>query len=49
MRPAAVMLAIYRALLHELIARGWRHIDEPLRISAWHKLALLSRHGPTGR
>jgi DNA-binding transcriptional LysR family regulator len=29
MRPAAVMLHIYRALLHELLARGWRHLDEP--------------------
>ena len=35
MRPAAVMLGIYRALLHELLVRGWRHINEPLRIPAW--------------
>jgi phytoene synthase len=49
MRPAAVMLGIYRALLHELLVRGWRHIDEPLRIPAWHKLALVIRHGLTGR
>jgi len=49
MRPAAVMLGIYRALLDELLVRGWRHIDEPLRIPAWHKLALVIRHGLTGR
>jgi phytoene synthase len=49
MRPAAVMLGVYRALLHELLVRGWRHIDEPLRIPAWHKLALVIRHGLTGR
>lgn len=49
MRPAAVMLGINRALLHELLVRGWRHIDEPLRIPAWHKLALVIRHGLTGR
>jgi phytoene synthase len=49
MRPAAVMLGIHRALLHQLLVRGWRHIDEPLRIPAWHKLALVIRHGLTGR
>jgi phytoene synthase len=49
MRPAAVMLGIYRALLHELLVRGWRRIDEPLRIPAWHKWALVIRHGLTGR
>ena len=49
MRPAAVMLGIHRALLHELLVRGWRHIDEPLRIPAWHKLALVIRHGLAGR
>jgi phytoene synthase len=49
MRPAAVLLGIYRALLDALLVRGWRHIDEPLRIPAWHKLALVIRHGLTGR
>ena len=41
MRPAAVMLHIYRALLHELLARGWRRLDEPVRIPARRKLALV--------
>jgi phytoene synthase len=49
MRPAAVMLAINRAVLHELLARGWRQVDEPIRIPAWHTLALVIRHGLTGR
>jgi len=49
MRPAAVMLHIYRALLHELLARGWRHLDEPVRVPAWRKLALVLRHGLAGR
>jgi phytoene synthase len=49
MRPAAVMLHIYHALLQELVARGWRHLDEPVRLPAWRKLALLFRHGLTGR
>jgi phytoene synthase len=49
MRPAAVMLGVYRALLQELLVRGWRHLEEPVRIPAWRKLALLLRHGLTGR
>jgi len=48
-RPAAAMLGIYRALLHELVARGWRRLDEPVRLPAWRKLALLFRHGLAGR
>jgi presqualene diphosphate synthase len=49
MRPAAVMLGMYRALLHELLARGWQRLDEPVRIPFSRKLALLLRHGLTGR
>ena len=49
MRPAAVMLHIYRALLHELLARGWKRLDEPVRVSPPRKLALLLRHGLAGR
>ena len=49
MRPPAVMLGINRALLHELLARGWRQLDKPVRIPAWRKLALVIRHGLAGR
>src|SRR5215469_1820136 len=49
MRPAAVMLGIHRALLHELLTRGWLHIDKPVRIPAWHQLEVVLRHGLTGR
>jgi phytoene synthase len=49
MRPAAVVLAMYRAVLHELLARGWRQLDEPIRIPAWRNLVLTMRHGLTGR
>jgi presqualene diphosphate synthase len=49
MRPAAVMLHIYRALLHELLARGWRHLEEPVRIPGWRKLSLVLYHGLAGR
>jgi hypothetical protein len=40
---------MHRAVLHELLARGWRQLDEPIRIPAWRKLALVTRHGLTGR
>jgi phytoene synthase len=49
MRPAAVLLWIYRALLHELLARGWRNPADPVRIPTWRKLSLVLRHGSTGR
>jgi phytoene synthase len=49
MRPAAVVLAIHGAVLDELLARGWRQLDEPIGIPAWRKLVLLTRHGLTGR
>ena len=32
-----------------LLTRGWQHLDEPIRIPAWRKLALVLRHGLTGR
>jgi phytoene synthase len=48
MRPAAVMLAVNRALLQELVARGWRRLDEPIRIPVWRKLALVIGHGLAG-
>jgi hypothetical protein len=47
--PAAVMVGIYRALLDELVARGWQQLDVPVRISFRRELALLLRHGLTGR
>jgi squalene synthase HpnD len=49
MRPAAVMLHINRALLRELLARGWRHLDEPVWIPGWRKLPLVLHHGLAGR
>jgi presqualene diphosphate synthase len=38
MRPAAVILGIYRALLHELLAGGWRHLDKPIPVPDWREL-----------
>jgi hypothetical protein len=48
-RPAGVMLGVYRAILRELIARGWRNLDKPVHIPAWRKLGIALRHGVTGR
>jgi phytoene synthase len=48
-RPAAVLLAIYRALLHQLLARGWKNPGDPVRISTRRKLLLVFRHGWAGR
>jgi presqualene diphosphate synthase len=49
MRPVAVMLAIHRAVLRALIARGWERLYEPVHIPAWRKVVLLLGHGLTGR
>jgi len=48
-RPAAVLLAIYRTLLHQLLAQGWKDLGDPVRVSTRRKLLLVFRHGWTGR
>lgn len=45
MRPARIMGAVYRALLDELLVRGWGDISRPVRVSRAVKLWLLLRHG----
>jgi phytoene synthase len=45
MRPAAVMGAVYRALLRRLVRRGWTRLDEPARVPTPIKLWLAVRHG----
>jgi presqualene diphosphate synthase len=49
MRPAVVILAVNRAVLEALVARGWRRLDEPIRIPGWRKLALVIGSGMAGR
>jgi len=44
-RPARVMLEVYHRILRRLVARGWRRLDSPVRISAAVKLRILLRHG----
>lgn len=45
MRPAAVMMAGYRETLEKLRARGWKRIDEPVRLKQTRKIWLAVRHG----
>jgi phytoene synthase len=49
MRPVAAMLALNRAILRALIARGWERLHEPVHIPALRKAALLVWRGLAGR
>ena len=48
LRATTTMLACYRALLRKLVARGWRRLDQPVRVSVWRQAALAVRHGLLG-
>ena len=45
LRPAAVMMSIYRETLERLEARGWQRIEGPIRLSSPRKMWLALRHG----
>lgn len=45
LRPAAVMMSIYRETLDRLDERGWQRIGEPIRLSGPRKMWLALRHG----
>lgn len=45
MRPAAVMGAVYHAILVRLRRRGWSDLDTPVRVPTPVKLWLAVRHG----
>jgi len=45
MRPAALMGAVYRATLAELVRRGWRDPSARISLSRSYKLWLVLRHG----
>lgn len=45
MRPAIVMMHVYRRILDLLIRRGWRRIDEPVSLSRAGKLWIALRYG----
>lgn len=44
-RPAIVMMEVYRRILDKLIGRGWRRLDRPVRISKLGKLFVALRYG----
>lgn len=44
-RPAVVMMHVYRAVLDKLIARGWTRLDEPVKVSKAAKLWIAFRYG----
>jgi squalene synthase HpnD len=45
MRPAAAMGAVYHAILTRLRQRGWRALEQEVRLPAPQKLWLALRHG----
>jgi phytoene synthase len=45
MRPAAIMGAVYRAILKRLIKADWRRLDQPVKLPKWQKLWLALRYG----
>jgi squalene synthase HpnD len=47
MRPAVVMMFVYRAILDKLVERGWATsaLDKPVRVPKWLKLWYAFRYG----
>ena len=45
MRPAAIMGAVYRAILQRLVKADWKQLDQPVKLPKWQKLWLAFRHG----
>lgn len=45
MRPAIVMMEVYRRILDRLCRRGWRDLDRPVRLSKLTKLWIALRYG----
>lgn len=45
MRPAALMMAVYREMLDRLQERGWKRIDVSVRLTPMRKMLLALRYG----
>src|SRR5262249_2354214 len=43
-RIAALMLGSCRGLHEAVVVRGWRRLEQPVRLSAWRKVRLLLRY-----
>lgn len=44
-RPARLMMLVYRKVLEGLMRRGWKDLDVPVKVSKASKLWILIRHG----
>ena len=49
MGAAMAILSGYRSLLRALLVRGWKRLDEPVRLSPWCRPALAIGHGLIAR
>jgi hydroxysqualene synthase len=45
LRPALIMMHVYRRILDRLIARGWHQLDDPVRLARPERLWLALRYG----
>jgi len=45
LRPALVMMQVYRRTLERLVDRGWQRLDQPVRVAPPERLWLALRHG----
>jgi len=45
MRPAVVMMHVYHRILQKLRDRGWRRLDQPVRVSKLAKIWIALRYG----
>jgi presqualene diphosphate synthase len=45
LRPALVMMHVYRRTLDRLLARGWRQLEDPVRLARAERLWLALRYG----
>ena len=45
MRPAIMMMQLYRRIFEKLCRRGWRRLDQRVGLSVWQKLWVLVRYG----
>ena len=45
LRPAVIMMMVYRRILDKLERRGWRRLDEPVEVAKPEKLWIALRYG----
>jgi phytoene synthase len=45
LRPAVIMMTIYRRILDKLLRRGWQRLDQPIEVAKPEKLWIALRHG----